>query len=99
MGIIKFMFCMLIFCVSIGAVCSIFTFIIDVVKWHDKEKRTKIKPSKKLSDMTDEELDELSDKIVEEAMKDLKDYTESEVSNVGDDVGKYNTSAFLGTGL
>lgn len=79
MALIKLMFGLLLFAVSIGAFVSIITFLVDVIKWHDKEKPVKIKPS-------NEPLPH-------------KDYTESEVSNVGDDAGQYNTSAFLGSGL
>jgi len=79
MAFIKLMLGLLIFCVSIGAIVSIGTFLVDVIKWHDREVPVKVKPSNEPVP--------------------AKDYTESEVSNVGDDVGKYNTSTVLGSGL
>ena len=79
MEFVKSMLGLLLLCISIGAIASIGIFLLDVIKWHEREKRVTVTPSK------------------EPVAK--KDYTESEVSNVGDDDGKYNTSAFLGSGL
>lgn len=79
MALIKLMLGLLIFFVSIGAIVSIVTFLVDVIKWHDREVPVKVRPSN-------------------EPVPD-KDYTESEVSNVGDDAGKYNSSTVLGSGL
>lgn len=45
MSLIYLSLSFLFFCVSIGAVISIFVFIIDVFKWHNREERVKVVPS------------------------------------------------------
>lgn len=45
MKVICLMISFLIFCLSIGALVSIFIFCIDVLRWHGQEKRLKIVPS------------------------------------------------------
>ena len=45
MALIKLMLGLLIFCVSIGAIVSIGTFLVDVIKWHDREEKVVIVPS------------------------------------------------------
>ncbi|MCR5599125.1 MAG: hypothetical protein K6G33_00060 [Ruminococcus sp.] len=77
---IKSMLVLLIFALNICSLISVLIFAVDVIKWHDKEKRVKITPSK-------------------QSVPPEKIVTESEVTEVGDDDGKYNTSAFLGSGL
>lgn len=88
MEFLKSMFSLLIFFISIGALVSILIFVFDVLKWHDREDRVKVVPSKS------PEPEKKDNANVYQ-----KDYTESEVSNVGDDAGQYNSSAFLGSGL
>ncbi len=44
-GSIKVTLSILFLCVSIGAIVSIFIFAIDVLRWHDPEKKTIITPS------------------------------------------------------
>lgn len=90
MSIIKLLFGMLVLCLIFGSLVSIIIFAVDVIRWHDKERHTVIKPSRRNKSVDTE---------IQAMMNEIKDYTESEVSNVGDDAGKYNSSAFLGTGL
>ena len=45
MAFIKAMFGLLLFCIAIGSLISIFIFTVDVIKWHDKEVKVKITPS------------------------------------------------------
>lgn len=42
---IKLAFSFLLFCVAVGAIISVFVFIIDVIKWHDKEEKVVVVPS------------------------------------------------------
>lgn len=44
-GSIKVCLSILFLCVSFGAIVSIFIFAIDVLRWHDSEKKTVITPS------------------------------------------------------
>lgn len=43
---IKYVFALLIFALALGAFCSIFVFIFDVIKWHDREEKFVPVPSK-----------------------------------------------------
>lgn len=45
MAFIKFSFGLLLFFMSIGAITAVFTFVFDVIKWHDREEKVKIEPS------------------------------------------------------
>lgn len=52
MALIQLMFSFLLFCVSIGAVGSFFVFLFDVIKWHKREERVKVRGSaEKLPDI------------------------------------------------
>lgn len=53
MVLIKLALCFLILALAVGAFVSIFIFAVDVVRWHDKEKKTIIVPSNS-SDNIDE---------------------------------------------
>ena len=53
-GSIKVTLSILFLCVSFGAIVSIFIFAIDVLRWHDPEKKTIITPS----NSTDESVSE-----------------------------------------
>lgn len=43
---IKTAFAFLLFILAVGALISVFIFAIDVIRWHDKETKVKITPSK-----------------------------------------------------
>lgn len=45
MALIQLMLSLLIFCVAIGAVGSFFLFLFDVIKWHKREERVKVRGS------------------------------------------------------
>lgn len=45
MKLIFLMIAFLIFCISIGALCSVVIFAFDVFRWHSQEKRLQIVPS------------------------------------------------------
>lgn len=45
-ALIKLAICFYVICLSIGALAAIFKFIFDVHKWHDKEDKVKILPSR-----------------------------------------------------
>lgn len=52
MALIQLMLSFLLLCVSIGAVGSFFVFLFDVIKWHKREERVKVRGSaEKLSDI------------------------------------------------
>lgn len=45
MALIQVMISFLLLCVSFGAVGSFFVFLIDVMKWHKREERVKVRGS------------------------------------------------------
>lgn len=45
MALIQVMISFLLLCVSFGAVGSFFVFLIDVMKWHNREERVKVRGS------------------------------------------------------
>ncbi len=52
MALIQLMLSFLLLCVSIGAVGSFFVFLFDVIKWHKREERVKVRGSaEKLPDI------------------------------------------------
>lgn len=59
-GSIKVALSILFLCVSIGAFVSIFIFAIDVLRWHDPEKKTVITPSNS-TDESDSESEVIED--------------------------------------
>lgn len=79
---IKLCFSLLLLALALGALVSIIIFAIDVIKWHDKEERFDIQPSKS------------PEEIIGEI---LSNHTESEVNEDERSTvqsGEYNTSAF-----
>lgn len=57
-GSIKITLSILFLCVSIGAIVSIFIFAIDVLRWHDPEKKTVITPSNSTDESLESEVTE-----------------------------------------
>ena len=45
MALIQLMLSFLLLCVSIGAVGSFFVFLFDVIRWHKREERVKVRGS------------------------------------------------------
>ncbi len=77
---IKLCFSLLLFSLALGALVSIIIFAIDVIRWHDKEEKVDVQPSK-----TPEE-------IIGEILVNYKtgEVNEDERSTVQS--GEYNTS-------
>lgn len=67
------LFKLLLIVVLIGAIVSIFTFVYDVVKWHDKEEKVVIIPSA-------EEPEDITVKEVEEDAGNAGEHNTSTVS-------------------
>lgn len=76
---IKLTFTFLLLILAFGALISVFIFAIDVLRWHDKETKVKITPSKSPEEVI---ADIMKSKEVNE---DERDVTES---------GEHNTSTF-----
>lgn len=77
---IKLCFSLLLLALALGALVSIIIFAIDVIKWHDKEEKVYIQPSKS------------PEEIIGEI---LSNHTESEVNEDDrrtDESGEHNTS-------
>lgn len=45
MAVLKLSLCLLLFALALGAFASIVIFVIDVIRWHDREEVVKIVPS------------------------------------------------------
>ena len=58
MALIQLMLSFLLLCVAIGAVGSFFVFLFDVIKWHKREERVKVRGSaEKLPDILKTEIE------------------------------------------
>lgn len=79
---IKLCFCILILALALGALVSIVIFAVDVIKWHDREEKVEVQPSK-----TPEE-------IIGEILVNYKEGEVNEDDRRTDEPGEYNTSAF-----
>ena len=77
---IKLCFCILMLALALGALVSIVIFAVDVIKWHDKEEKVEIEPSK-----TPEE-------IIGEILVNYKEGEVNEDDRRTDESGEYNTS-------
>ncbi len=73
MILLSTLFKLLLIVLIIGAIVSIFTFVYDVVKWHDKEEKVVIIPSA-------EEAEEITVKEVEEDAVNTGEHNTSTVS-------------------
>ncbi len=86
-----------LFCVGIGAIVSIFVFVIDVIKWHNSEKRSVIIPS---AQILPDELKNDKDNSIESEVNDHAG-RDSSCSSVSDraDAGQPNSSAIFSSWL
>lgn len=82
---IKLCFCFLLVCLAFGALISVFIFAIDVLRWHDKETKVKITPSKSPEEVI---ANIMKSEEVKENERDQRDVTES---------GECDTPPFYGT--
>lgn len=87
---IKLCFCLFLLSLAFGAFVSIFIFAADVIKWHDKETKVKIKPSKDVKEVISDILSNTNESEVKENERDIPESGDT-------DPGECNTSAFLGT--
>lgn len=71
---LKLCFAFLLFSLAFGAFVSIAIFAADVLRWHDKETKVKIKPSNDVKKIVDEILAESE---VKENERDNRDVSES----------------------
>lgn len=98
MSLIYLSLSFLFFCVAIGAVISIFVFIIDVFKWHNREERVKVVPSiQKLPDDLLKE-SEVKKDVPRDTDGNRGDDTNSSSDNSAD-AGKSDTSALFDSWL
>lgn len=81
---IKLCFSFLLICLAVGALVSAVIFAIDVIRWHDKETKVKITPSKLPEEVI---ADIMKSEEVKENERDQRDAAES---------GECDTSPFYG---
>lgn len=63
MAFIKLCFATLLLALAIGSLVSIVIFVVDVIKWHDKETKVKIIPSNVPDQSEDEPESEVIDNV------------------------------------